>query len=333
MGVPKVIHYCWFGGDPIDVQANRTLESWRKFAPGYEIRRWDERNFDIGECSFVRGAYSAGKWAFVSDYARFKILYEFGGVYMDVGSELKKEINDLIDEHAPLAGMERGNFTVNTGLIAACEAGDTLFEEMLRKYKALKFENTDVFCATHTVNKMLTSVLIKYGYKQNGEYQRVHGWTLLPPEYFDPSYGFGGYATNENTYSVHRHSGSWCPPAIRREIRIVQKIAPYIGMHPARIIGRMVGEISCNGVRGGFSNILSAASKALGKSDFARVSREVVERFAAGGEDCAKGDDGGRAKGHWDSGAIWGTGANERRLPSFSNDPDAGTEHDKISQS
>ena len=88
MSVPKIIHYCWFGGGPISEQAERSLESWRRFAPDYEIRRWDESNFDIDECSFAKGAHSAGKWAFVSDYARFKVLYEHGGIYMDVGSEL-----------------------------------------------------------------------------------------------------------------------------------------------------------------------------------------------------------------------------------------------------
>lgn len=226
MSVPKIIHYCWFGGGPISEQAERSLESWRRFAPDYEIRRWDESNFDIDGCSFAQGAHSAGKWAFVSDYARFKVLYEHGGVYMDVGSELVKGIDDLIKVHAPLVGIERGSFTANTGLIAACSAHDVLFEEVLNKYESIEFENTDAFCAAHTVNDMLTNTLIEYGYKRNGEFQTVYGWTFLPPDYFDPAYGFGGYAITENTYSVHKGSGSWCPPPLKTKEGLFKESHP-----------------------------------------------------------------------------------------------------------
>ena len=265
MSVPKIIHYCWFGGGPISEQAERSLESWRRFAPDYEIRRWDESNFDIDECSFAKGAHSAGKWAFVSDYARFKVLYEHGGIYMDVGSELVKGIDGLIKEYAPLVGIERGSFTASTGLIAACGAHEVLFEEILKKYESIEFENTDAFCAAHTVNDMLTSTLIEHGYKRNGEFQTVYGWTFLPPEFFDPAYGFGGYAITENTYSVHKGSGSWCPPPLKTKRRIVHRIAPYVGSRPAQIIGRIVGEISYNGVKGGFSNLLGVTASVLGR--------------------------------------------------------------------
>lgn len=85
--IPKIIHYCWFGGNPLPEDAKKYIESWRKYCPGYEIKEWNESNFDINCCDYVREAYEAKKWAFVSDYARFYILYQYGGLYFDTDVE------------------------------------------------------------------------------------------------------------------------------------------------------------------------------------------------------------------------------------------------------
>lgn len=78
--IPKKIHYCWFGGNPLSELALKCIESWKKYCPGYEIIVWNESNFDVSCCDYVRETYAAKKWAYVSDYARFKILYEHGGL-------------------------------------------------------------------------------------------------------------------------------------------------------------------------------------------------------------------------------------------------------------
>ena len=78
--IPKIIHYCWFGGKPIPHEYQRYIESWRKFFPNYEIREWNENNYDVNCIAFSKEAYKVGKYAYVSDYARLKILYEHGGV-------------------------------------------------------------------------------------------------------------------------------------------------------------------------------------------------------------------------------------------------------------
>ena len=98
--IPKIIHYCWFGGNPLPELAQKCIESWKKYCPDYEIKRWDETNFDLDCCDYVREAYQEKKWAFVSDYARFKILYEYGGVYFDTDVELIKPIDDIVEKGA-----------------------------------------------------------------------------------------------------------------------------------------------------------------------------------------------------------------------------------------
>ena len=94
--IPKVIHYCWFGGNPLPPLALKCIESWKTFLPGYEIKEWNESNFDVNSIAYTREAYEARKYAFVSDYARFHILYHHGGLYFDTDVELIRPIDDIV---------------------------------------------------------------------------------------------------------------------------------------------------------------------------------------------------------------------------------------------
>ena len=98
--IPKVIHYCWFGRNPLPPFAVKCIESWKKFLPGYEIKEWNEDNFDVNIIPYTQEAYEARKYAFVSDYARFYILYHHGGIYFDTDVEVIKSIDDIIERGA-----------------------------------------------------------------------------------------------------------------------------------------------------------------------------------------------------------------------------------------
>ena len=88
MSIPKVIHYCWFGGGKLDELSQRCLESWKEKLPDYEIKEWNESNFDIKINKFVNEAYEKKYWAFVSDYARLWVVYNYGGIYLDTDVEV-----------------------------------------------------------------------------------------------------------------------------------------------------------------------------------------------------------------------------------------------------
>lgn len=115
--IPKKIHYIWFGGNPLPPLAERCIASWEKYMPGYEIVRWDESNFDTDCCDYVREAISVKKWAFASDYARFKILYEHGGVYLDTDVELLKPLDEII-QRGPFMGFEQDFSSGTAGAVA-----------------------------------------------------------------------------------------------------------------------------------------------------------------------------------------------------------------------
>lgn len=69
--IPKVIHYCWFGRNPLPALAVKCIESWKKYLPDYEIKEWNEDNFDVNIIPYTQEAYQVKMYAFVSDYARF----------------------------------------------------------------------------------------------------------------------------------------------------------------------------------------------------------------------------------------------------------------------
>lgn len=112
---PKTIYYCWFGDGELSATAQKCLLSWERYAPGYCITRCDERLFDIESTPWTKAAYAAGKYAYVADYVRFWAIYNFGGVYMDLGSELVRDITSLCETYSPFSAIEELSKTVNTG--------------------------------------------------------------------------------------------------------------------------------------------------------------------------------------------------------------------------
>ena len=125
MAIPKVIHYCWFGGNPKPKLAEKCIKSWKKYCPDWEILEWNEGNFDLRDVPlYVRQAMDAGRWAFVTDYVRLRALTEQGGVYMDTDVELVKPLHPYL-KHQAFAGFESQE-RIQTGLLA-CEKDFPLF--------------------------------------------------------------------------------------------------------------------------------------------------------------------------------------------------------------
>ena len=99
--IPKIIHYCWFGKGPKPELAIKCIESWKKYCPDYEIKEWNEDNFDLNYNAYVKEAYENKKWAFVTDVVRLYALVNYGGIYMDTDVEVIKPL----DEFLTLSGL------------------------------------------------------------------------------------------------------------------------------------------------------------------------------------------------------------------------------------
>ena len=219
--IPKIIHYCWFGRNPLPELALKCIASWRKFFPDYEIIEWNEDNFDINKIPYIQQAYSVKKYAFVSDYARFWILYNYGGLYFDTDVEIIKPMDDIINR-GPFMGVEIGatsetslvtpslGLGVNPGLGLGVNPGLGLYKDILDYYQALSFFGTDGKPNEITVVKHTTNVLIKNGLKATNDIQEISGIWIYPADYFNPLDSLTGkLKITDNTRSIHWYMNSW----------------------------------------------------------------------------------------------------------------------------
>lgn len=208
----KVIHYCWFGGKPLNDLGKKCIESWKKFFPDYEIKEWNESNFDINCCDYVKEAYEAKKWAFVSDYARFKILYENGGIYFDIDVEVIKSFDDILSYGAFFGceSLKGGKISVNSGLGCGVEPYNSFYKEVLDDYEKSHFLGEDGQFNLYTVVERITDLLVLKGFKSVNKIQIIDGITLYPKEYFSPlDYCSNKLKITKNTYSIHHYVASW----------------------------------------------------------------------------------------------------------------------------
>lgn len=213
--IPKTIHYCWFGRNPLPKSAVKCINSWRKFFPDYEIKEWNEDNFDVKSIPYTAEAYEARKYAFVSDYARFWILYHFGGVYFDTDVEVIKPMDDII-EKGPFMGIEveyssqRLNPRVNPGLGIAVDSGHEVYKRMIDYYSRIHFMDANGFLDHETVVPRTTRVLVESGLQPHNCLQQVAGIWIYPKDYFNPLDSLTGRLfKTENTRSIHWYTASW----------------------------------------------------------------------------------------------------------------------------
>lgn len=223
--IPKIIHYCWFGGNPLPPLAKKCIASWKKYLPDYEIRQWDESNYDVNKIPYIKEAYAAKKFAFVSDYARFDILYNYGGIYFDTDVEIISPLDCIIsagsfmgceNKATPgatpnLLGVAPGlGLRVNPGLGLGVTPGLGLIREILDNYSTLHFKRPDGSLNQTTIVKYTTEILCKHGLVNTPDIHTVAGINIYPCEYFCPlDYNTGNLIITKNTVSIHHYTASW----------------------------------------------------------------------------------------------------------------------------
>ena len=217
MSIPKVIHYCWFGKGKLPPLAEKCIASWKKYCPDYQIVCHNEDNFDLSENRYAKEAYAAGKWAFVSDYVRLKVLYENGGIYLDTDVELLKPIDDLIEERGYMGFDDNG--VVSTGLGFACEKGNELIKILLADYDDISFIRPDGSFDITPCPDRNTETMVRLGLDLEKQDQIFMGIRMLPEDHLCPmKYYTGKKRITPNTYSIHHFCASWTSPAAKRTL-------------------------------------------------------------------------------------------------------------------
>lgn len=213
--IPKVIHYCWFGGNPIPEKDQACIDSWKKYCPDYKICRWDESNYDITKNQYMYEAYKAKKWGFVPDYARLDIIYNHGGIYLDTDVELIKNLDDLLENEA-FVGYEDDEH-INFGLGFGAVKNHEGIKQIMSNYDEIRFINDDGTLNTVASPTVNSDFFKQKGAVLNGELQTFLGITMYPVDYFCPmDFNTGLLKLTENTYSIHRFHMSWVDPDLKR---------------------------------------------------------------------------------------------------------------------
>lgn len=206
--IPKIIHYCWFGRGPKNALAIKCIESWKKFLPDYEIKEWNEDNFDVNMYTYAKEALENRKFAFVTDVVRLYALFTEGGVYMDTDVEVLKSYNPFLHHHM-FSGFENNGF-VPTGVMAA-EKGSVWAKELLDQYNDRRFVLKDESFDMRTNTDVITDYMKTKGIKLDNTYQDFTGLcTMYPSDYFCPKdHATGKIHCTDNTVCIHHFSGSW----------------------------------------------------------------------------------------------------------------------------
>ncbi|WP_051195113.1 glycosyltransferase family 32 protein [Pseudobutyrivibrio ruminis] len=219
--IPKIIHYCWFGGSPIPEKNLIWMQSWRKYCPDYEIIRWDESNYDIRKAKYVSEAYDSKKWAFVSDYVRLDVVYNNGGLYFDVDVEIVKNFDDMLFQDAFVAFETP--YRVATGLGFGGKKGNKVIGEMLDYYNNISFINDSGVMDLTPCPIHQTRVLEKRGLIKNGAYQILDGITVFPEKMLTgKSASTKRIMLTDYTKAIHHYDASWQTEVYKNSSKLLE---------------------------------------------------------------------------------------------------------------
>ena len=225
--IPKIIHYCWLGGKPLTPLAKKCVESWQRIMPDYEIKRWDESNYDFKKNKFMANACRQKKWGFVTDYARLDIIYKYGGIYFDTDVEVLKPFDDFL-KYPAFCGFESKHF-INFGHGFGAEKGNPIIKKIMEPYENMNFKvNENILKQAASYSKIniekcykqntvpcpiiQTQILTKnYGLKQDNTRQTLDSMEIFPSSYFAPKNNANLPIKTDSAYSVHWYAASWLP--------------------------------------------------------------------------------------------------------------------------
>ena len=214
--IPKIIHFCWFGHGQYDEKIKFCMETWDKFCPDYKIMKWDEESFDLSSCVYAQQAYEKRRWAFVTDYVRFKVLEQYGGIYLDTDMQLLKSLDEFLSDDTFLSFKqlvgEMKLYTLTSGIIGS-KKNNPVFKPLIDQFESRSFLKENGEEDITPVAAFLTDILVKHGFKQDNSLQRNDGIAVYPNEYLCPTLLKGdAVEITENTAAIHHFIGTWRTP-------------------------------------------------------------------------------------------------------------------------
>jgi hypothetical protein len=222
MSIPKILHYCWFGGGEYPKREQKCIASWNKHLSSFKWKLWNEENFDINCNDYVKEAYNAQKYMYVSDYCRLLALYNYGGLYLDTDCFVKKDFSSLINGNS-FTGYGGDNWEIAAHTLAF-EPHNSFIKECLNSYTNDRFILEDGSYNLKSINIRMTELLQKHGFVPNGYEQEIEGIHIYPMTYFCPISMIPDTVKDcksKNTYCIH----VWSSKELKKERSLPVRLA------------------------------------------------------------------------------------------------------------
>ncbi len=213
--IPKTIHSFWFSGEEKPELYKRCIDSWYKYCPDFEIIEWTTKNYDINKNKYMVDAYERRKWAFISDYARLDVIYNQGGIYLDMDVELVTSLAPYLVSGSFFCRQEDGMIDFGSGFGAA--KGNALIGEMLSSYKDRRYILPDGTVDKTAQPELMNPILIKNGILNSHDSQVVGDSLILSNDYIS-CYTSEKTLTNAKL-GIHWHNGSWLEEKDKKNIK------------------------------------------------------------------------------------------------------------------
>lgn len=224
--IPKRIFYVWGASEPLKRDVQVCLQTWRQLMPDFEIIQINEnskRYFNFAEelkhNEWFRVVYEKKLWAYVADYIRIKVLYDWGGIYFDTDVSVVKSLEPLLAEPAFVGIQSSGTYNYTEPAILGAQRGNKFLKKILDFYSERIWSEP-----IYTMPEIFADVLKGSDYlvknfpeKEKQEIIHLSDITIYPEKYFIPfRFGevFSPHCIERETYTIHWFSGSWCKPEV-----------------------------------------------------------------------------------------------------------------------
>ena len=197
--IPRIIHQIWIGPKPIPEKSVEYIKKIKELHPDYQYRLWI--NDDLTPENFVnykiiQKCYS---WTQKSDLMRYEILYQYGGIYLDIDFEIFKNLEPLL-----------------TNELVVCNEDNKINDYMSTAFIASKQYNKNILNCVNNFKYVDLSLSPNastgpYYFRKNIRLDDTV--EILPTHTMYPTHwtmkGYYPYKYLEDTYGVHHWHGDW----------------------------------------------------------------------------------------------------------------------------
>lgn len=229
--IPRIIHFCWFGGNDLPNDTKQYIRTWRRILKGFKIHQWNEHNFDISKApEYVKEAYRCKKYAFVSDYVRIYALKKYGGVYLDTDVEIIRDFSEYLKDSDLVLGFESDRL-LTTAFIASVP-NHPLIEAFEKAYWSFHFVLKDGCFDLTPINDRISELAVKWGLDPDLDaYQELKDNIKIYPRDYFAAFDIYNWHTKvtENTCAIHHMAASWVGPKKKLRFMTIKAIHFMIG--------------------------------------------------------------------------------------------------------